>query len=235
MGCLYYIPGRRFASGRVPDTVKSETVPGGAAGVETLEALGLGHLTGARLTYRVVRNSGPDGGNGLIIGIGVPANETGFFRDEQEWIATNGGALYVGWKASSRPRPDTFARERAPRPSVTVTLGDGNPWGFVESAALPQRAVFNSAGEAAWAPRDCDAAHYEACAWIADYARGGEGRPYFDILDRVAVCLGARYHVSVLEVVALGLFTTDLLEPVVYACLGVDISDDEKKSEDSAA
>jgi hypothetical protein len=36
-----------------------------------------------------------------------------------------------------------------------------------------------------------------------------------------------------MEVIALGLFTTDLLDMVVYACLGIDTTE-EKKSESAA-
>lgn len=219
MGLLYFIPARRFAGGKTPDVVKGDA----------LAEFGLAHLAGAALTHRGVRNQGPDGGAGLIIGLGVPSGETGYFKDEQEWHPVQGGDLYVGWKDATTP--NALIRARAPRATVNVALGDGQLWGFVETDALPQRAVFDAAGERAWAPRVCDEAHYEASAWIFDYVKNGGERTYFDVIDRVAVCLGARYHISAMEVIALGLFTTDLLDAVVYACLGIDVSAEEKKSE----
>lgn len=234
MGALYYIPARRFPDGRVPDMVKpARLTPEGAA---SLESLGLGHLAEGPLTFRVVRNSGPDGGAGLVIGLRIPAGETGVFLSDQTWHPCEGGAVYLGWyTAAGQPGPEVFLRARAPRPTVSIPLGDGQVWGFVESDALPQRAVFDASGERAWAPRESDALHYEACAWLADYAQCGEGRAYFDILDQVSVCLSARYHVSALEVLGLGLFSTDLNDAVVYACLGVDLADDEKKSDSASA
>lgn len=236
MGLLYFIPSRRFPGGRVPDVVKARRLS--QEGALTLEDVGLGYLDGASLTFRGVRNSGPDGGAGLIVGLGVPSGETGYFRDAQHWSPAQGGDLYIGWKTPPTPpqaggnvAPNALLRARAPRATVNVVLGDGQVWGFVATEALPQRAVFDAAGERAWAPRACDEAHYEASAWIFDYVKNGGERTYFDVIDRVAVCLGARYHVSAMEVIALGLFTTDLLDTVVYACLGIDVSAEEKKSE----
>jgi hypothetical protein len=223
MGCLYYIPARRFPGGKTPDVVKGDA----------LAEFGLGHLAGAALTFRGVRNSGPDGGAGFIVGLGVASGETGYFKAEQEWAPVQGGDLWVGWKASSRPSPNQLLRQRAPKATVNVVLGDGQAWGFVATEALPQRAVFDAAGLPGWAPRVCDEAHYEASAWIFDYVKNGGERTYFDVIDRVAVCLGARYHISSMEVIALGLFTTDLLDMVVYACLGIDTTE-EKKSESAA-
>jgi hypothetical protein len=222
MGLLYYIPARRFPGGKTPDVVKGDA----------LFQFNLDHLAGAALTFRGVRNQGPDGGAGLIIGLGVPSGETGYFASEQEWHPVQGGDLYVGWsRANLRPSPNELLRQRAPKATVNVVLGDGQAWGFVATEALPQRAVFDAAGMPGWAPRVCDEAHYEASAWIFDYVKNGGERTYFDVIGRVAICLGARYHISAMEVIALGLFTTDLLDAVVYACLGIDVSAEEKKSE----
>jgi len=215
MGLLYYIPARRFPGGKTPDVVKGDA----------LAEFGLAHLAGAALTHRGVRNQGPDGGAGLIIGLGVPSGETGYFKDEQEWHPVQGGDLYVGWKDA--PAPNALLRQRAPKATVNVVLGDGQAWGFVETSALPKRRVFDAAGERDWAPLVCYEAHYEAQAWIYDFLKQHDERAYDDILDRVAICLGSRYHISALEVVALGLFTTDLLDAICFACLGVE----EKKTE----
>ncbi len=238
MGALYYIPARRFPDGRVPDTVKSrrtliaEAVRQGDASLGlnglSLDSIGLGHLDGAVLTYRAVRNQGPDGGAGLVIGLRVPTGDTGIFKDRQTWHPCNGGDLFFGW-TDAQPGPDTFLRDRALSASVSVPLGDGNRWGFIATAALPERAVFDASGQPTWAPRAEDAAHYEASKWLMNYATVQEPQPYFDIIDRVAVCLAARYHVSKLEMLALGLFSTELNAPIVYACLGIDLAEDEEK------
>ena len=243
MGVLYYIPARRFEGGRVPESVKARRVAGD--GAVCLEDLGLGHLDGAPLTYRGVRNQGPDGGAGLVIGLRVPADKTGIFKGKQHWMPCEGGEVFLGFAqgienselgiVNGAPGPETFLRAGALDASISIPLGDGNVWGFIETAALPSRAVYDSEGKRAWAQRAEDGLHYAASKWLFACARSTEAVPYFDIIDRVAVCLGARYHVSALEIFALGLFSMELSDAIVYACLGIDLEADSKKNGESAA
>jgi hypothetical protein len=224
MGLLYYIPARRFEHGAVPESVKSRRVTPEAA--VCLEDLGLAHLDGGITAYRGVRTAGPDGGAGLVLGFRVPANETGFFKDAQEWRPVLGGDLYLGWATGSQPGPDAFLREDALAAEMEVRMGDGNVWGFVPTRALPETYGYGPDGELTTRPRAKDAAHFAASEWLMQFLQSGEPRPYIDTLERVAVCLGARYHVSLVEVLALELFSTDLFQAVVFACLGIE----EKKT-----
>lgn len=209
-GCLYYLPARLF-NGPTPDTLKGDG----------LAAHGLGHLDGARLAFRGVRNHGPDGGAGLCIGLAVPASETGIFPG-QTWQACNGGDLWLGWLDGAQPGPEVFLRANALDATNEIALADGHLWGFVETRALPEVMGFDTAGQVTWRPRAEDQAHYEASAWLMDYLLSADSRAYLDILTRVATCLGARYHISATEMLALRLFSTDLNLPVVCACLGID-------------
>lgn len=216
MSCFYFIPARRF-DGAVPDVVK---------GAE-LVRLGLGHLDGAPLAFRGVVGSGPGGTAGLCIGLRIPANETGYYPDRQEWHPADGGNLYIGWPKGLPPGPETFIRADALPPENAVTMADGRVWELVPTASLPEVMGYSGSGEVVFRPRARDAAHFEASAWLYGYAQAGEPAQYLDVLSRVAVCFGARYHVSLIEVLALGLFSTELLNPVVLACLGLD----EKKTD----
>jgi hypothetical protein len=267
MGVLYYVPARRFDGGRMPDVLKPSRLAGDGV---SLEGVGLGHLDGAPLSFRGVRNNGPDGGAGLVVGLRSPANETGVFAG-QRWQPCAGGDVFIlmdngqgtmdngGGPAGDRrgvapgentagtavphsfgnspgrPGPEVFLRGDA-LPSVTdVVMADGNAWGFVPTKALPEVMRLDGAGELCWMPRARDAAHFEASAWLMDFLLAeGETRPYVDTLARVAVCLGARYHVSLMEVQALGLFSTDLLTRIVCACVGIDFDEVVGKKNEGA-
>lgn len=223
-GCLYYLPARRFDGKRVPDVLKGEQ----------LAAVGLGHLKGAAISYRGVRNGAPDGGAGLVLGVNHPTNETGVFPD-QHWQPCDGGDLFIGWPKDAQPGPSVFERKDALAATDTVVMADGNPWGFIATKALPEVMGFDSSGNPAWTPRVCDAAHFDASQWLMEYLLSGEDRMYTDIVARVATCLGARYHVGMAEVMALRLFSTDLNVRVVCACLGIDYDElTGKKNEGDA-
>lgn len=224
MGCLYYIPARRFEDARIPDTIKGEALAG----------LGLGHLQGASLTYRGVRNSGPDGGAGLVLGVNTPASETGVWLSEQTWQPANGGDVFIGWKTDAKPGPDSFLRANALPAKTEVVMGDGNPWGFVVTSALPMVMCLDSAGEIDWKSRPSDAAHFAASEWLFDYLCGGE-RTYVDIVANVATCMASRYAISPIEIMALELFSTDLNAEICCACTGIDYDEyTGKKNTDPA-
>lgn len=224
MGCLYYVPARRFPNEAVPEGVKSRRVTPDAA--VCLEDLGLAHLDGGITAYRGAKR-GPDGGAGIVIAFRVPANETGYFPDRQTWRPVLGGDLFIGWDtASGAPGPDDFIRDKALAASMSVRMADGNEWGFVPTAALPETLGCGDDGQPTMRPRACDAAHFAACEWLMQFLASGEKRGYMETLERVAVCLGARYHISIVEVLVLELFSTDLLTDVVFACLGIE----EKKT-----
>lgn len=225
MGCLYYIPARRFPGGKVPDVVKGDA----------LAEFGLAHLAGAALTHRGVRNSGPDGGAGLVVGLGVSAGETGVFKAEQEWQPVRGGDLWLGWKASSVPGPEVFLRGRALAARASVMMGDGNEWGFTPTRALPERLGMTDAGEEAWLPCPEYSEHYAASAWLMDYLVAMEDAPLLDVVDRVVCCLATRYHISRLEVAVLGLYREDLNLRIICACLGLDWDAVVKKKAEMAA
>lgn len=213
MGVLYYIPARRF-----PDKLNApETLKG-----EALAKVGLGHLDGAKMAFRSVVNNGPDRGAGLCISLGIPASKTGVFKDSQTWQPCNGGDIWLGWYTDDKPGPETFLRLNALPGESSAVLGDGNTWEFVPTRALPEVLTFDSAGKTKWSPRPSDAEHFAASEWLMDYLLKGDQRPLLDVVERLSVCLGARYHVSVMEVIALGLFVTSLNLRVVCACLGID-------------
>lgn len=224
MGLLYFVPAGRFPGGAVPDGVKPRRLAG--EGAVCLEDLGLAHLDGGITASRVVRTAGPDGGAGLVLGFRVPANETGYFKGAQEWRPVEGGKLYIGWAQGKKPGPDDLIRAGALPSVMEVRMADGNTWGFVPTDALPSTLCYGADGEVNMRPRPCDLEHYAASEWLMGFLQSGESRPYVDTLARVAVCMGARYHVSLLEVLGLELFSTELLQPVVFACLGID----EKKT-----
>lgn len=224
-GCLYFIPARRFPERRVQESLKARRItPEGAL---SLEDVSLGHLDGAALSYRGVLGAGPDGGAGIVIGLRTPANETGYYPEAQEWIPAEGGALYIGWPKGAQPGPEVFLRADALPPENAVTMADGRVWELVPTTSLPEVMGYGDDGAVSFRPRPRDAAHFAASAWLYAWARAGEPAPYMDIVQRVAVCLGARYHVGLVEVLALGLFSTELLNPVVFACLGIE----EKKTD----
>lgn len=231
MGCLYYIPARRFPGLRVPDVLKARRLSGEGP---CLEDFGLGHLDGASLHCRPVRGAGPDGGAGLTLGLGLPASETGHFPETQEWRPVDGGALYVGWKTGARPGPETFLRKDALPGTSPVKLADGQVWEFTPSSALPEVMTYSPGGELVFVPRGCDAAHFAACEWLMGYVLEGGAQPYAEIVERVVVCLQARYHLGLFEFLALGLFTTDLNTRIVFAALGLDYEEvvHGKKNED---
>lgn len=223
MGCLYYIPARRFPEGRVPDVLKSRRVLPDAS--VSLEDAGLGHLAGVQLTYRAVRNAGPDKGAGLVIGLRMASNETGCFLAEQTWQPVDGGELFVGWKTGEQPGPEVFLRDGALPGTSPVTLADGKVWEFIPSGALPEVMTVDTAGQMVFRPRAQDAAHFAASEWLMDYLMAGGARSYTEIVERLVVCLQARYHVGLQEFLALGLFTTDLNTRVVLAALGLDFDE----------
>lgn len=226
IGCLYFVPARRFQNLRVQDAVKAKRLtPEGAL---SLEDIGLAHLDGAPVTYRGVLGAGPDGGAGLVIGLRTPANETGFWGDQQQWRPVDGGGLFIGWAAGdTKPGPDVFLRDDALPSEADVVMADGNTWGFVPTVSLPEVMGCGPDGGLTFRPRAKDTAHFAASAWLKEYASKGEPAPWLDVLQRIAVCLGARYHVGLIEVLALELFSTELLNPVVFACLGIT----EKKTD----
>lgn len=239
MGVLYFVPARRFPNSRVPDVLKARgVVPAGdGPWAPCLEDFGLGHLAGAGLTYRGVRGAGPDGGAGLVIGLGTPANETGYYGENQVWQPVEGGNLYVGWPTVGPPVPDVFLRKEALPGSSAVKMGDGHIWEFTPSSALPEVLTYDGAGQMALLPRESDAAHFAASEWLMTYVVERQQQPYLEILQRVVTCLQARYHVSLVEVLALRLFTTDLNTRIVLAALGLDYEEvvNGKKNEDLTA
>lgn len=219
MGCLYFIPARRFPDKRIPDVVKSRALTPDAP---CLEEFGLGHLAGTRLTYRAVRGAGPDGGAGLIIGLRVTSPETGHFPEEQTWQPADGGNLYIGWKTNEKPGPDVFLRDNALPGNSPVKMADGNTWEFVPSSALPEVMTLDTAGNVAFVPRAGDAAHFAACEWFMAYLVEGGKRPFVDVAQRIVTCLQSRYHIGIGEFLALGLFSTDMNTRVILAALGLD-------------
>lgn len=225
MGCLYYIPSRRFEGGRVPDVVKGEA----------LAALGLGHLVGAPVSFRGVRNQGPDGGAGLVVGLRTSASETGVFAGVQHWQPVAGGDVFVGWPKAVPPGPEVFERVDAlvAKPELHAKLGDGNLWGFVPSEALPMRLTVDEAGELARRPRVNDAAHYAASQKLFELlGQLSTGRDYevtlVEAWQLIVDCLSTRYHLDFNTGLALGLFEESLYYGALKAALGVDTS---KKNE----
>lgn len=231
MGVLYFVPARRFPEGKVPDVVKPRRLAGesqtGMSAPLSLEDLGLGHLDGAGLGFTRA-NNGPGGTGGLVIGFRT--GKTGYFPATQTWRACEDGAIFIGWYTEAgMPGPEELIRPDAPEALSTVKLADGRHWGFSPTSALPEVACYDDAGRRVWRARAEHSAHYEASAWLMDFLTEPNGvRPYDEIMERVAVCLGSRYYLGVLELRALGLFATDLLDAVVFACLGVS---PEKKTE----
>lgn len=213
MGCLYYIPSRRFENGVVPDTLKDD-----------LAAYGLGHLDGARLAFRGVRNGGPDGGQGLCIGMGLPISKVGMFAGAQEWRACEGGDLWFGWpKESGAPGPELFRRADLLDAKHSCVLGDGNAWEFSPCSALPKVLSYDSAGELCRLPRASDALHFEASDWLFDFlCEGTKETTFAEIYRQLTICLAARYHVSMVEAVALGLWHDDTYHRAILSALGVD-------------
>lgn len=223
MGCLYFIPARRFPGERVPDVIKPQRMtPEGAL---SLDDVGLSHLDGAGLNYRSVRGAGPDGGAGLVVSLRTPANETGHFPESQTWQPVDGGALFIGWPTDAKPGPDVFLRKDALPGTSPVTMADGNEWAFVPSAALPEVMKYNGAGEVVFMPRAQDTAHFASSDWLMTYSMEGGTRSFTEIVGHVVTCLQARYHISVYEFLALGLFSTDLNTRIVLATLGLDFDE----------
>lgn len=219
MGILYFVPARRFADGKVPDVVKPRRLA--VAGAVCLEDLGLGHLDGAQLSQRQT-SSGPDGGSGMVIGFRVPANENGYYPEEQDWRPVEKGALYVGWAKGAAPGPEVFLRADALPGTSPVVLADGNTWEFIPSAALPTVLTYDASGADAMVPRARDAAHFAASDWLFDYLIQGDTRPYQEVAQHVVTCLQTRYRIGLIEFKALGLLSQDLTGRITCAAVGLD-------------
>lgn len=231
MGVLWYIPGRRFPDGRIPNTVPA-VASDGDGGPLTLSDLGLGFLAGARLTFRGVHNRGPDGGAGLVIGLKTRANETGIFSGQQ-WTALDGGELFIGWPEGLQPGPEVFERTDTLRAKTRLVLGDGNEWGFVPSSALPAVLALDASGQMTREPRPGDAAHFEASDWLfrtfSAIELGQEVEASIpDAWRRIVTCLQTRYHVDFNVALALRLCEDSLVARAAWSALGVDFS---KKNE----
>jgi hypothetical protein len=212
---LYYLPSRVF-DGSVP----------GSLDRVGLEIRGLGHLEGAAPSFRPCRNGGPDGGGGLVVAFGLAPELVGVFKDTQTWVCCDGGDVWVGWPSDQRPTPETLLRPGAIESPYGVTLADGHWWTFTPTGALPLVAGFDATGEYAPQQRPQDAAHYGASEWIYDWLDGGGAEvKMLDIVTRLAVCLGARYRVTLRECLALQLFSEEVLVDACMAALGIKKKD----------
>jgi hypothetical protein len=226
MGCLYFVPARMF-SGRVPDVLRAGDGEGPALG-----DVGLGHLAGARLSFRPARNNGPDGGAGLVVGLRVSAGETGIFPG-QYWQPVAGGDLFVGWPEGEPPGPDDFIREGAINTKWRMTLGDGNTWGVLPTSALPSVLGVDTSGSPARRPRACDQVHFAASEWlfmaVCGIAAGEEVEGTVEEMwARIVDCLATTYHLDFQTGLALGLFEDSLCFRAASTAIGIDL--DEKKT-----
>jgi hypothetical protein len=101
-------------------------------------------------------------------------------------------------------------------------LGDGKVWEFTPSQALPKVLTYNDAGEACRLPRMEDGTHFAASEWLFEFlAEGARETTFLEIYEKLTVCLAARYRVSMVEALSLGLWHDDTYHRAVLAALGV--------------
>ncbi len=209
-------------------------LPGGTGkpSLERIEAAGLGLSVGGRdLAYRGVENKGPDANRGVIIVPHGPSGpgevEIGYHPDRQTWFQWDKGKAWVGFKTGEAPGPEDMARQRL-IPGHDILMRDGNTWHmpavrlYGGGTGVSQGAGIDSKGELILEDLPQFAEVCKGASWFWDLWTGESKTGEYSYLEAMRVAsngFALNYHVSLAEVSALHLFTTDNIP----LCLGAMI------------
>lgn len=204
-GFLYYLPGEKQRPGD-----------------ERLRELGLPYVAGRKLFASDI-HQGPDGGHGWLM---ADQGRLGDYAArhmpaEQDWQETPDG-WWLGYYKAAPPTPDDLAHDQQ-LPGYDLTMGDGNVWTLplvrnVDEAGepvcmLPAKLVRDKATRALVPGPPIERYRYlwEATewAWLAMVSESDVDDVQAE--QTMATIFGANYAVGTEELIACGVYTTDLI------------------------
>lgn len=215
-GFLYYLPNEKQQPSK-----------------ERLAELNLGHIWADKLTAMPIQHGGPgECRSGLLVGDPKRMGEYAvrWMPGEQEWLETPDG-WWLGWYRDAKPGPGDLAREQQ-LAGYDLTMGDGNVWTLplvrnVSDAGdpvcmLPAVLVRDKVtrGLVPGPPIERYRYLWEAteAPWLAMVTESELDEA--DAEKAVAEIYGANYVTGAEELVALGLYSTEL-RPVGLLALSI--------------
>lgn len=178
-----------------------------------------------RLTCCEVRNAGPDGGHGVIVGMTPVAGElvqpVGHYPQRQTW--EHGGGYWLGTDNEAPPTPEGLRRPELIT-GYEHTLGDRNVWTcpivrrcFVHP--MVPRAYRRRGGELVGVVVPEYREIWERSAKWASKAYSGQAMPVVELFDDAALCLGLNYRVGSEEVGRLSLLDDRTIDKVLESAI----------------
>lgn len=210
-GFLYYLPGEKQRPGD-----------------DRLRELGLPYVAGRKLFASDI-HQGPDNGSGWLMADQGRLGEYAarHMPGEQEWQETPDG-WWLGYYKAAPPTPDDLAHDQQ-LAGYDLTMGDGNVWTLplvrnVDEAGepvcmLPAKLVRDKATRALVPGPPIERYRYlwEATEWAWLAMVSGEEVDGTRFEETAALLLGSNYAVGAEELVALGLYSTELGPPKLVA------------------
>lgn len=205
-GFLYYLPGEK----QQPS-------------LEKLSEKGIGYAFDTPPFHMPLQGNGPGGNRvGVLVGCQDRMGEHSirYLPNEQEWIELPAG-VWLGWYRNAKPTPADLARDQQ-LPGYDLTMADGNQWTIplvrnVDDCGepvcmLPAVLVRDKHSRSLVPGPPIERYRYlwDATEWAWTAMVSEEDIAEEKAEEAVGMLYGANYYVGVEELLALGLYSTQL-------------------------